>query len=289
MTDDHDVYADWSALRVFVPAAIGLVVIGLAALLGFRAFGADPELASSEIGGDLAGSDEQSNDPMVLAQRAIDAFVVGLEGGRFTGLEFAFNDATVATEEYRTVTSEIGPFSLDARPGPLTILDAANGSAPLLSTWTLEDGTVFDTEGEIDVVLIGTTWLVDWEPAILETSLDPGDVLVRERVVPPRAPILGAGGEALVDNRTVVGVGVVPRQVDDMAGLTETLGGLLQVDPGEIRSIIAPRPSDETVVVASRLAEDLAPIEAQLRSLPGVELVASTFPLPPDALQDLLR
>jgi hypothetical protein len=74
----------------------------------------------------------------------------------------------------------------------------------------------------------------------------------------------------------------VPRQVDDIAALSETLGSLLQVDPAEIRATIAPRPSDETVVIASLRQGDLAPIELQLRSLVGVDLVPSSYPLPPN-------
>ena len=282
MTDEH-VYADWSKLRLVVPAALGLVLAGLAVGASVLVLGRDDEPAAPD-GTAQVGSETTvtSLAPETRADLALDEFAVRLEQGRLDGLTFAFTETSVAVEEYAQLVAELGPFSIDARPGPIEVVDSANATAPMLVDWRLEDGTAFTTEGEVDLVLLGTAWRVDWEPAVLEASLDPGDVLVRQRVVAARAPILARDGTALVDNRPVVGIGVIPRQAGEIAPLSEALGPLVFRDPADIRQLIAPSPSDATVIVATLTAEDAAANEAQLLALPGVVLEPSTFPLAPD-------
>jgi cell division protein FtsI/penicillin-binding protein 2 len=107
-------------------------------------------------------------------------------------------------------------------------------------------------------------------------------VFVRERVVAPRAPILDRNGFALVDNRDMLEVGVVPRQAGEIEPLSVALGEILGEDPGRIQSLIAPSPSDATVVVATRRADALASVEARLRAIPGVVLQPVPWPLTPD-------
>ncbi|MEL6985571.1 MAG: hypothetical protein AAFO29_24275, partial [Actinomycetota bacterium] len=245
--------------------------------------GGGDDQVGSESGGTIAPSTSvQSTDPQTLAELALQQFSVRLAEGRLGGLGFAFTDDATATAEYQELVSRLGPFALEVRPGPVTLVDSANASAPMALVWTLDDGTTFQTEGEADLVLLGTSWLVDWEPAILETSLDPGDALVRQRVVSPRAPILARDGTAVVDNRPIVVVGVIPRQAGEITPLSEALGPLIGVEPATVRELIAPSPSDSFVTIASLPAEQVAPIQGQLLAIPGVVLEESTFPLAPD-------
>ena len=279
MNDEH-VYADWSKLRLVVPIGLGVALAAVAVAASILVLGRDDGPAASSTPAQVGSeASTTSLDPAARADLALDEFAVRLEEGRLDGLTYAFTEAPVAAQEYAQLVAELGPFSIDVRPGPITLLDSANASAPTTVDWTLDDGTAFTTEGEVDLVLLGTAWRVDWEPAVLEASLDPGDVLVRQRVVAPRAPILGRDGTALVDNRPVVGIGVIPRQAGEIAPLSEALGPLVFRDPADIRELIAPSPSDATVIVATLTAENAAANEAQLRALPGVVLEPSTFPL----------
>ncbi len=290
MTEDRseieNVYADWTGLRTLGPiiAAGGMVVVAL--VVGLVVLW--PRF-QSEDGAVPDQTEEQQPevtaplDPEQAAGLILEEFVGQLEERALAGLGFAFTEGPVANSELAELTSELGEFTLAVSTGPLTIVDSARATAVTQSTWTLEDGTVFSTNGEVDLVLIGTEWLVDWEPAILESTLDPGDVLVRQRVVAPRAPILGRDGVPLVDNRPVVVVGVIPRQAGEIAPLSQTLGALLEIDPGEIQALIAPSPSDSTVRLASIRQDQLSPqLEASLLAVPGVVLEQSTFPLAPD-------
>jgi len=285
---DEDIYADWTKIRLLAPALAGLALAVVAIVAAVIVVGGgdddgDPgtgDLASN--GADAPSSTVEATDPETRAELALQQFSARLPDGNFAGLGFAFTDVPTATAEFQQLIGQLGPFSLEVRPGPVTIVDSANATAPMTLAWTLEDGTAFQTEGEADLVLLGTDWLVDWEPAILEISLDPGDVLVRQRVVAPRAPILARDGSALVDNRPVVTVGVIPRQAGEIAPLSEALGPLVGVEAATIRELIAPSPSDSLVVITSLRAEEIAPIEGQLLALPGVVLEPSSFPLPPD-------
>ncbi len=284
-TEEEAVYADWSALRTVVPAVLGLIVACAAGLAIYLAFRPAPELASLPVDEaeqalpaetDLGGDDPQT------AEEALAAFLSGLEQSRFEGLSFAFSEPSQVQQEFEAIGADLGPYRIETRPGPVEVIDSANAKAPVVLDWELDDGTSFSTEGEVDLVLVGTDWQVDWEPSIVEASLDPGDTLVWERVLAPRAPILGRDGVPLVDNRPVFNIGVIPRQVDDIAALSAALGQLLGEDPSEIQGKIAPSPSDSTVPIATRRVDDLAGIQAQLSGLPGVVLEASTFPLAPN-------
>ncbi len=285
MTYHETVYADWTALRTAVPVTLGLIVLATAGFVGFRMLRSEPELASQPIGAEIEVEPiEQAAtlDPQQAAQLVADDFIDRLPRADFSGLTFAFSDPDQVLADFTEITVRLGPFQLAAAVEPVQLVDQANATAPVRLDWELGDGTVFDTTGELDLVLVGTEWQVDWESSIIETSLDPGDALVSERVVAPRAPIFGRDGFPLIDNRPVVDVGVLPRQVTDVAALSQSLGQLTGLDPAEIQAKIGPSPSDTVVTITSRRAEDLAPIEAQLASLPGVVLEPSTFPLPPD-------
>jgi cell division protein FtsI/penicillin-binding protein 2 len=280
---DENVHADWSKLRLLAPIGAALVLAGLVAAALLATLGSGDASPAAPTAEPLTSSTAPvDDDPAALATAVLDEFVVALERGRLDGLEFAFTDAAAAGEEYRQLVADLGPVTIDVRPGPLTIVDPANATAPIEVDWTLEDGTTFTTVGEADLALLATVWRVDWEPAILEISLDPGDALVRQRVMAPRAPILGRDGVALIDNRPVVDVGVIPRQAGDIGPLSETIGPLIGRDPADILAQVAPSPSDATVILASLTAEEVAPIEAGLRALPGVVLEPSVFPLPPE-------
>lgn len=283
MTED-DVYADWSALRVIGPAAAALLVLAVGGFVAFRAFSPEPELSSTPATTPDGGSaiPIANLTPEDAAALVLTEFLDHLEDGRFNGLTFAFSEPPAVQDEYGTITGELGGFTISTQPGAVTLVDAANATAPVLVNWTLEDGVVFETETEVDLVLVGTEWQVDWEPSILEQSLDPGDVLVRERVTAPRAPILGRDDVPLVDNRPIVNVSVIPRRSDDIAGLSASLGQLLGLDPGEIQATIAPSPSDSKVFITSRRVEDIASIQGQLSAIPGVVLDDVTYPLAPD-------
>ncbi|MGH1488775.1 MAG: penicillin-binding transpeptidase domain-containing protein [Acidimicrobiales bacterium] len=287
MDENEDVYADWSALRTVVPAVVGLIVLIGAGFLAYRAFMPDAELASEpaevvEPGDDGQGELPIQQDPTLAAEAALAEFVTGLEQGSFTGMTFAFADAATAEEQFTAIGAELEPYTITVFPDPVLLVDSANATAPVTLQWQLEDGTEFDTVGEVDLVLVGTDWQVDWEASVVENSLDPGDILIRERVLPDRAAILGRNDNPLVDNRPVFNIGVIPRQVDDLTAFSESLGFLIGEDPQEIREKVAPAPSDSTVPIAMRRPEELADVQSQLVGLPGIVLEPSTFPLAPN-------
>jgi cell division protein FtsI/penicillin-binding protein 2 len=267
---------------------IGLLVLIAGGFVAYRAFMPEAEVASEPVTPVDDGAEDQGEqpirpDPVLSSEAALSEFLAAMEAGRFTGITFAFSDPLAVEEQFLAIGAELEPYELEARSEPVTLVDSGNASAPVTLSWTLEDGTFFETTGEIDLVRVGTEWQVDWEPAIVESSLDPGDVLVWERVLPVRAPILGRGDEPLVDNRQVFNIGVIPRQVPDVSALAESLGFLLGEDPEQIRQRIAPAPSDSIVPIATRRPSEISDVQSQLVGLPGIVLETSTFPLAPSS------
>lgn len=281
---DEDIYADWSALRLAVPAAISLIVLGALGFIGIRTLGSGGDGPGSSGESEL-GAETISAVPLTPEGEAalvLDGFLDRLEQRRMLGLTFAFDPDTEAQQDLETITASLGQYGMTSTSDPVRLVDAANATALVTHDWVLEDGVAFSSQGEVDLVLVGTEWQVDWKPSVLVDGLDPGDVLVRERVVSPRAPILGRDGVALVDNREIVEIGVVPRLSNDIPGLTNTLAGLLGEDAEAMRAAISPSPSDSFVLIAVRRPRAIQEFRGELERLQGVVLRDSAFPLAPD-------
>jgi cell division protein FtsI/penicillin-binding protein 2 len=66
-------------------------------------------------------------------------------------------------------------------------------------------------------------WRVIWEPALVQSELTSGDKLQVRRVAATRGSILDAAGKTIVTPRDVVSIGVVPKDITDLAKLQKDL------------------------------------------------------------------
>lgn len=192
-------------------------------------------------------------------------------GTSVTGETSVVTDATVATEaatsvverfvgaiedgDYEAATGLVvdPPADLPARMeaffdaiGTQKVAIAVSGSQ-VTATWA-----EFELRYELDLIGFGpfsyattvilaggANWGVSWEPSILYPTLDAGDSLVVDRVWSTRAPILAADGTELVANRSVKVIGVVPRDIDDLDTLTESLTALTGIDREVVEAELA--------------------------------------------------
>ncbi|MDH3296137.1 MAG: penicillin-binding transpeptidase domain-containing protein, partial [Acidimicrobiia bacterium] len=183
--------------------------------------------------------------------------------------------------EIQAITAGLGRYMMTAAAGSVVAEDEYRATAPTTLQWTLDDGTMFTTAGRLRLVRVGEDWQIDWDPGVIHDGLAPGDVLVRERVTSPRAPILGAGGFELVGYRPVIQIGVVPRNVPDSGVLADRLAQLFGVDAADIGDLIRRSPSGEVLTLVERRVEVVEPLRAELTTLPGVVLVEAEAMLTP--------
>ena len=115
-------------------------------------------------------------------------------------------------------------------------------------------------------------WLVDWAPSALHPDAEPGDLFERERVRPPRAPILGAAGQPLTVVGKVVSVGVQPGRMTDQQAVATALQQQLGVDPARLDAALkAPHVKPDHFVPAIDVREErFRQVEGVLRPVPGI-------------------
>ncbi len=278
-----EVYAEWSTARLLVLIVAMVLVAGTGIIVLVRTvlISDDSELSEDAA---VATSDElveAAADPAATARDRAVAVIAALESGSIATQPFAYERPSDVAAEFDRITEGLGGFTLAASVGPLVPDGDLRVVGPVDLSWTLPDGTMFATVGELRLVQVGPVWQVDWDPAMLHAGLTPGDVFLRERVTSSRAPILGAGGFELVGERPVVEVGVVTREVDSIDELSMRLAELLGTDESEIAERLRRSPSDAVTPVATRRHVDIESPVAELALLPGVVLTETTALLTP--------
>ncbi len=124
-------------------------------------------------------------------------------------------------------------------------------------------------------------WLVEWTPGTFHPDLTTVTTLVRERSLPPRAPILDRNGVALTPEREIVRVGVVPREVRP---LTYTrLSDLLRVDIVPLKDRVTAAQPDWFVSVIDLRRKDYQPLRDDLLEVPGISIDTAKRALAPTA------
>lgn len=126
-------------------------------------------------------------------------------------------------------------------------------------------------------------WQVAWTPALLAPELAEGETVSMTRQVAPRAQVLGANDEVLVEDRPVVRIGLDKSRVEEAGqdAAARALAAALGLDADALAAQVAaagPKAFVEALVVREGdAAYDLTAIGA----LTGVNLVKDTLPLAP--------
>ncbi len=285
---EEEVYADWGALRFLLPGAVIAIFCVVGAFAAYLQFwpGAQTDSAQNQTAEDGTEVDQVELSPQEVAQLRVSDFEAALIEQSIARFDYAFSTGQEAQAQLNGVTAGLGLHQIEVSTEPVQLVDNLNARTPTTIRWTLVDddpavdGTQFTTSGELELVLIGSEWELDWDPSILESTLVPGDVLKRERFTSARAPILARDGTPLASEREATQVGVVKRPVNDVGALANQLAPLLKIDSGDIVNTLSPRPSDEFVLLSTLLPAELDPIRGELQALPGVEFRQTTMLAP---------
>lgn len=165
------------------------------------------------------------SDQQAPAEDAAEELVAALgsgEVGEVAGDE-AQQSWTEATGSLGEVEPEVGLDEVELAD------DERSATATLTWRWPLEpQDWEYTTQARLE--RDGEEWAVAWERSLVAPDLAEDEVLVAESLLPERAPILGAGGDALVRPRPVTRYGldktrVRPGQVANSArGVATALG-----------------------------------------------------------------
>jgi penicillin-binding protein 2 len=97
-------------------------------------------------------------------------------------------------------------------------------------------------------------------------------------IKPPRGKIMDRNGIVLVDNRPVCNLVVIPEDVSDPAKVSSRLAEILEMDPVKIEEEIKAglkRPYDPVCIAKDLSFDQIARIESEIYTLPGVSIDAT--------------
>jgi penicillin-binding protein 2 len=107
-------------------------------------------------------------------------------------------------------------------------------------TWETAVVGSFTRDYMVPLLYEGGRWGIVWDESLILPELEGGYSLNLEHRIPARANIYDINGLALAFQGNVIGLGVVPGQIEDEEGLLAALSPVLNKEPAEIRDIYAP-------------------------------------------------
>ena len=217
------------------------------------------------------------------ADDAVDQLAKALSSGDVKSVDFAKDDAAARTA-YKAITDGMGKAKVS--PGDVST-DGDSATGKLDWRWKVGSKTwSYDTEvrlakGKTDD---GDAWLVRWDPALVESSLKPGERLVETAIKPERGAILGADGKAIVTQRPVLRVGIDKSTLkgDEAKRSASSLARLVDVDAkAYVKQVTAAGPKAFVQAIVYRRNEVPEPVLGGLSGIKGARAISDRLPLAP--------
>jgi cell division protein FtsI/penicillin-binding protein 2 len=234
---------------------VGIVVVALVA-------------AAIPIGIVLNGRRERA------AQRdAAEAFASAWQGGKLGTISYAGDQPKDVAARTQKITAALTAGKVDA-PASVTVesvsAEDSDVSAKLAVSWTLPGGRAWRYETTLPIAKLSGAWAPDWTPQVIHPKLQEKQVLVADRQAAPRAQIIGANDEVLVEERPVVVVGLQPsRAKGDVPGAAQAIASIVDVDAASLASRAQKAAPTAFVEVITLRQEAYDAVRSQLQPIPG--------------------
>lgn len=215
-----------------------------------------------------AGCGDTSEDRL---NSAVRQFAEALSAGDAAAAAALTTDTAQASD---TLTKLFESLGKNLRVEVDTVEHTDNAATfGLDATWNFKDGKTqwtYRTAGT--ATASGEDWKIDWKPTTVAPGLDAGPLAYSTLTPDPAARVLDRTGADLLTQHVVTLVNVSPEaDVNAVAAL------LNPIAPGiTAQSLQADLAGGKPVTAITLREEDLAPIEDQLSSLPGVTLAPQT-------------
>ena len=127
---------------------------------------------------------------------------------------------------------------------------------------------IYQTQAQLSRV--GALWKVDFDPSIVHPDLKHGDRLSAQPTAGSRGRILGTDKDVLVEEGTVVDVGLHPAKMKGNPSPTfDKLAKVLGVDNKSLKKKVASADKDAFIPVITLRDEDYQLVKADIYKLPG--------------------
>lgn len=164
-------------------------------------------------------------------------------------------------------------------PGAITYSQVdPKASAAFHYAWPMPSGS-WEYDVTMPLVHNGQGWKLEWSPAVLFDKLDATNRLVHTHTAAKRGAITGSNNQALVEEFTIVKVGIDKTRVSGDVAIASARGlaAVVGIDPEKYAAQVAAA-SAKAFVVAITLRQGNVP--AQVSTIPGALGVESKSVLP---------
>ena len=180
---------------------------------------------------------------------------------------------TAAQTELGLIAAGMDGIKPTVTTGPITY-DSSNptASAVLHYSWATPSAP-WTYDVSVPLVDNGQGWKLDWSPAVVFPQLNATNRLVHTHTTAQRGAIIGANNQALVEQFTVVKVGIDKTRVSGAAAVASAraLAGVVGIDPDKYATQVA-NASDKAFVLAITLRQGSVPaLVATIGGAVGIE------------------
>jgi hypothetical protein len=214
---------------------------------------------------------------------ALDRLASALTAGSLEGVDLAGDDARAA-KEHTAITEAMDAPEVSAGDVS-TDGDTATGRLDwrwkvAAQTWSYTTRVALTRAETSD----GDTWLVRWEPRLVEPSLQAGERLVPSTIKPERGSILGADDQPIVTRRPVLRVGLdkTALQPAQLGPSATALARLVEIGvPAFVKQVTTAGPRAFVQGIVYRRDEAPASVLGDLAAIPGARAISDHLPLAP--------
>jgi len=222
---------------------------------------------------------------------AAKALAQGLASGDLSHVELADGTTTAQAQQQRTdafdgLFTAFGDDALTVRLEKTQPHEDDSATADVTFAWTWATGAGDDWTYRTTTTLTrddDDVWQAAWSPALLAPDLQGDEDLVVTRQAAPRANVLGADDEVVVEARDVYRIGIDKTFVgaDELDAAARGLAQALDLDADAYAARVQSAGAKAFVEAIVVRTTDADYDVAALKKLPGVNAVADSLPLAP--------
>jgi hypothetical protein len=227
-----------------------------------------------------AGLAACSGEGGASAADAADDLAAGLAGRDLKGI--GATDGSDVQKAYDAIVADVADVPLEVTASKIEE-DGDKATATLTWTWDVA-GKKWTYETPADLEKNGDDWLVEWQPTIVEPSLEKGEVLDAVTLTPERGDILGAGNAKLVTDRGVVRYGLDKTKTEAVnhESSARAIAKALDIEVAPyVKAVEAAGAQAFVEALSLREADARETVAASYADIPGAAAYPATIPLAP--------
>ncbi len=234
----------------------------------------------------MRGSDESGPQ-----KTAADAFARAWTGGNLATLGFAKSTAKDPAASIEAITAGLTSEKTDKPTAvtagtPVQSESGDSAAVPLHVTWTLAHDQTWQYDTTLTLIHQEDAWLPEYSSTLVNPELTGAlaTATLQTHTTPGRrGRIIGANDQVLVQDGSVIIVGIERSKATNVQETVTKVANLVQVDGGSLLKRVNGAGANEFVQVISLRQSAYDKVKAKLKAVPGTVFQETELPLAPSA------